>query len=223
MHTLRRLSAALLLAHVGECMFLRKKPEEEPQRKILFDACTACDGKFPNEEHHPTCDHSETANDDNCPWTGEFQTGDFKLQWNMFTPYSYDGFCDITVSHTHNGGDAWLAIGVSLDGQMIGGPPKNWRRFWRRPTYTQAIVADFSGDAPIALRHNLLGYTESEVQLAKDTQGKCVWTVRFLAPPPCDFGWGGEMASTFGSPPFEDVLRGAYAEGSRPARFDALF
>lgn len=62
------------------------------------------------------------------------------------------------------GSDAWLGIGVSSDGNMVGGGRYFGRLGWKYIT-TPAVVAVWEAGLLRPLRYNLQGYSEAEVNL----------------------------------------------------------
>lgn len=97
------------------------------------------------------------------PWEGEYvvrrmpsQELVMRLSWSTT---SYNGGAHIKVEY---GGDAWLALGVSADGHMVGGGRSPSWHFWRWSAAipSPAVVASWSApDAPSASRYKLRGYS----------------------------------------------------------------
>jgi len=140
-------------------------PWRDPSRdsRCADAPCTGINERMPVE----TLPMAEVA-----PWRGEWQHvpfitghGGLYLHW---TSSSHDGGVQLELSHH---GEAWLALGVSVDGHMVEGGKSAWWQVWRRPWRTPrpsaAIVAHWpqgwTPGSPVGKRYALEGYDEDHV------------------------------------------------------------
>ena len=137
-------------------------PWRDPSRdsRCADAPCAGIDERMPVE----TLPMADVA-----PWRGEWQHvplitghGGLYLHW---TSSSHDDGVQLELSHH---GEAWLALGVSVDGHMVEGGKSAWWQVWRRPWRTPrpsaAIVAHWpqgwTPGSPVGKRYALEGYDE---------------------------------------------------------------